>query len=130
MLANVLARVTKSSMDSSRVCRYFIKCNRCMRKFTFTFSWFSNNVQSSSGCCFCSGDRSLALILLSPSSTIPLQICLAFAALSVIFSSSRKRFIFCLNIPNHSAMSMLDQSMVGIDVDTYTAIISYPWTRT
>ena len=51
----------------------------------------------------------MASILLSPSSPIPLQIVLAFAALSVIFSSSRIRFIFCLDRPNDSAMSVLDR---------------------
>ena len=60
-----------------------------------------------------------------PSSPIPLQIFLNFAALSVMFSSSRNKVIFCLNRPSDSAMSVLDQSMVGICDDKYTAIIDF-----
>ena len=54
-----------------------------------------------------------------------LQILLVFAASSVMFSSSRNKFIFCLKRPSDSAMSELDQSMVGICDDKYTAVIVF-----
>lgn len=38
---SVLALVTKSSMLSSGFCLYCIRCNLCILKFTFNFSWLS-----------------------------------------------------------------------------------------
>ena len=112
--ASVRALVMKSSSDSSLRWRYCMRWSLWILKFTLILRWFSKNLYSSSISCFSASVRPLAFRRRRPSSPMPRQNLQAFAAASVMPSSSIYRFSFCLYKLNASPRSLLDRSILGI----------------